>query len=125
MAVADAGGTPYIPFTSNAKASSMSMSKPERLWRQMYHMFTFNEAEFNRHYHKRSNVETCFHMMKAKFGDKVRAKTPTAQVNEVLVKVLCHNICCLIRAMHVLGITPTFDAGFSSETALDAQPCVN
>jgi hypothetical protein len=38
-------------------------------------------------------------MIKAKFGEVVRAKTPVAQVNEVLCKVLCHNLCCLIRSI--------------------------
>ena len=71
----------------------------------MYHLFTMNETEFNRHYHKRSNVETTFHMLKAKFGGRIRAKTDTAQVNDALMKVLCHNICVLIRAMYKLGIT--------------------
>ena len=75
----------------------------------MYHLFILHEAEFNQHYYKRSNVETVFHMMKAKFGDKIRAKTDTAMVNEALVRVLCHNICVLIRAMYTLGITPVFD----------------
>jgi hypothetical protein len=28
--------------------------------------------------------------------------------NEVLCKVLCHNICCLISAFYELGITPDF-----------------
>jgi hypothetical protein len=37
-------------------------------------------------------------MIKAKFGGFVRSKTPTAQVNEVLCKVLCHNLCCLVQA---------------------------
>ena len=87
----------------------------------MYHHFTLREADFNRHYHKRSNVETVFHMIKAKFGEKVRAKTDTAQVNEALMKVLCHNICVLIRAMYALGITPVFDQTFASETARDAK----
>jgi len=40
----------------------------------------------------------------AKFGDSVRSKSDQGQVNEVLCKVLCHNICVLIRAMHELGI---------------------
>ena len=124
-AVVDVGGTPYIDFKSVAKARAKG-NRPDELWAQMYHMFTLNAAEFKRHYHKRSNVETAFHMLKAKFGDKVRAKTDTAQVNEVLMKVLCHNICVLIQAMHVLGITPVFDSGdaqetFASETALDAK----
>ncbi len=66
-------------------------------------------------------METVFHMIKAKFGDKMRAKTDTAQINEALMKVLCHNICVLIRAMYALGITPVFDSTFASETALDAK----
>ena len=113
-AVVDAGGTPYIDFKSVAKARAKGR-KPDALWTHMYHMFTLNAAEFKRHYHKRSNVETAFHMIKAKFGDRVRAKTDTAQVNEVLMKVLCHSICVLIRAMHVLGITPVFDQGDAQE----------
>ena len=119
-AVAEVGGTAYIPFKAGSVAKQKG--KPaDPLWEQMYHLFTLNEAEFNRHYHKRSNVETVFHMIKAKFGDKVRAKTDTAQVNEALMKVLCHNICVLIRTMYALGITPVFDTAFASETALDAE----
>jgi len=60
------------------------------------------------HYHKRSNVETAYSMIKAKFGGSVRAKTPVAQVNEVLAKVLCHNICVLIQSIYELGIAATF-----------------
>ena len=107
-AVDDEGGVAYIPFKSGSVAKPKGQ-KGDALWSQMYHLFTLNAAEFNRHYHKRSNVETVFHMIKAKFGDRVRAKTDTAQVNEALVKVLCHNICVLITAMHTLGITPVFD----------------
>ena len=123
-AVVDAGGTPFIPLKSDAVARQKRTAEKKSydpLWEQMYHHFTLRAADFNRHYHKRSNVETVFYMMKAKFGDKVRAKTDTAQVNEVLMKVLCHNICVLIRAMYALGITPVFDQTYASETALDAK----
>ena len=47
-------------------------------------------------------------MIKAKFGDFVRAKAPTAQVNEVLCKILCHNICVLIQSIYELGLEPNF-----------------
>ena len=47
-------------------------------------------------------------MIKAKFGSFVRAKTPIAQVNEVLCKVLCHNICVLIQSIYELEIEPIF-----------------
>ena len=49
-------------------------------------------------------------MIKAKFGDCVRSKTDVAMKNEALCKILCHNICCLISAMHELGIQPDFAA---------------
>ena len=47
-------------------------------------------------------------MIKMKFGANVRAKTPIAQVNEVLCKILCHNICVLIQSVVELGIEATF-----------------
>jgi hypothetical protein len=59
-------------------------------------------------YHKGGNVETTFHMIKSKFGDSLRSKTKTAQINEALCKVLCHNICCLIQSMFELNIKPEF-----------------
>ena len=47
-------------------------------------------------------------MIKAKFGASVRAKSTEAQVNEVLVKILCHNIVVLIQSMFELGVMPVF-----------------
>jgi transposase len=55
-----------------------------------------------------TSAESVFSMMKAKFGDHIRSKSEMGQVSEVLCKVLCHNVCVLIRAMHRLGIEPTF-----------------
>ena len=43
-------------------------------------------------------------MVKGKFGDSVRSKSETGQVNEILLKFLCHNICVLVQEMHELGI---------------------
>jgi hypothetical protein len=47
-------------------------------------------------------------MIKAKFRDHVRSKTETAMKNEVLAKILCHNLCCLIMSQIELGIEPVF-----------------
>jgi len=44
---------------------------------------------------------------KGKFESSMRSKSEMGQVNEVLCRVLCHNICVLIRAMHELGIEPS------------------
>lgn len=47
-------------------------------------------------------------MIKGKFWERLRSKTHTAQVNQVLCNVLCHNVCCLIQSMYKLGVEPTF-----------------
>jgi transposase len=96
------GATPYVPF------KSIHTGKGGGLWAKMYHYFNFRRDEFLSHYHKRSNVESTFGMIKAKFRDHVRSKTDTAMKNEVLCKIVCHNICCLIQEMYELGIEPEF-----------------
>jgi len=98
------GATPFIPFKSNTIASSGNSA-----WAKMYNLYMFNNKTFMEHYHKRSNVESVFSMIKAKFGDSIRSKSDNGQVNEVLCKVLNHNICVLIQSIHELGIEPSFN----------------
>jgi len=90
-AVQAQGGTAFIPFKVNSTGRGDNHHKFDGLWSHMWHFYNFNREVFLAHYHKRSNVETAFSMIKAKFGASVRAKTAIAQVNEVLCKVLCHN----------------------------------
>lgn len=96
---------PYIDFKSNTKPTDKSPS----IWKRMFHLYSYNQADFMRHYHKRSNVETTFSMIKAKFGERLRSKTETSQTNEVLCKILAHNLCCVIQSKYELGIEPSFE----------------
>lgn len=100
--IAGVGAMPYVPFKSN------TTGKGPALWAWMYHFFMMKRPVFLEHYHKRSNVETTFSMIKGKFGDSLRSKGDVGQVNELLCKVLCHNIVVLIGAMYELGIEPSF-----------------
>ncbi len=104
------GATPFIAFRSNVKAHA----DDSPVWRRMYHLFQFNRDEFLAHYHRRSNVESTFSMIKAKFRDHVRSKSDVAMANECLCKFVCHNICCVISAIHELGI----EASFGAESSL-------
>lgn len=74
----------------------------------MYHRFAYDREAFLSSYQKRSNVETTFSMIKGKFGDALLSKSDTGQMNEVLAKVLAHNICVVIGAIHELGIEVPF-----------------
>lgn len=96
---------PYIDFRSNATDKNRRSGST---WKRLYNFYQYNQDWFYEHYHKRSNVEATFSMIKAKFGGSLRSKTRTAQYNEALCKILCHNICVVIQSMYELGIEPTF-----------------
>ncbi len=101
-AIHAAGAVPLIAFKSNATGAAGG------LWEKAFLFYMLHREEFLASYHRRSNVESTFSMVKAKFGDSVRAKTDTAMANEVYCKLICHNICCLIQSQCELGIEPVF-----------------
>ena len=106
-AIRESGATPFIAFKSNSKPEDKATSA----WNQMFHQFTTRQEEFMAHYHRRSNVETAFSMIKRKFGDSLRSRCDTSMINEALCKILCHNIVVVIHEMRELGIRPDFGTG--------------
>jgi len=96
---------PVIPFRTNANAVH---STGDPLWTRLYHFYSYNKEWFLEQYHKRSNSESTNSMIKMKFGERIRSRTRVAQFNELLCKVLCHNICVTIKASYELSIEPTF-----------------
>ena len=107
------GGTPFLAFKNNTV-----VPKDDSVWARMWHYFMFNREEYMARYHKRSNAESVFSAVKTKFGDSVRSKSDEGQVNEVLAKVLHHNMCVLIRATRELGVDASFGAGSGVEPKL-------
>jgi transposase len=97
-----------MPLIRSSRTLSSRPKAPP--WTRMYHQFAYNRDDFLEHYHRRSNVETVFAMVKAKFGDGLLSKTTEAQTNEVLCKFVAHNLCVLIQAFYELGIESAFDA---------------
>ena len=102
LSPAGCNGQASIAFKSNATGGVGGQ------FEKGFHYFQFKNDEYMQHYHKRSNVESTFSAIKWKFGDAVRSKCDFAMVNEVLCKILCHNICCLIQEQCELGIEPIF-----------------
>lgn len=115
---------PFIAFKSNSKPrKDVSQNK---VWNMLYHFYALHQDKFLAEYHKRSNVETAFAMIKAKFGGNLRSKTRTAQTNEALCKILAHNLCCLIQSMFEFGIKPDFwkeiDCWYNHQEPMLSEP---
>jgi hypothetical protein len=78
---------PFIAFKHNSRPHK----NENTVWNKMYHFYAMNQEQFLKHYHRRSNVESTFSMIKSKFHGSIRAKNKTSQKNEALAKILCHN----------------------------------
>ncbi len=95
-AVDDLGGTAFIPFRSNVLKKKKGIS----VWNNLYWYFKNRPQEWHEHYHLRSNSESCFAMIKSKFGKNLFTKNYAANKNELLLKILCHNFCVLIQEFY-------------------------
>jgi transposase len=111
-AITLAGAAPFIAFKSSATGAAGG------LWEKAYLFYALHREEFLRHYHARSNVESTFSMVKAKFRDHVRSRTDVSMKNEVLCKLLCHNICVVHQSQIELGIEPVFWQDSSRDKAV-------
>lgn len=93
-------GKAYIPFKDNVTGKAGGSYE----WKRMYQRFQNYRNDFLKEYHKRSNVESSFNVMKEKFGKNLRCKESIALETEVFAKVLCYNICTVIRMIYELDI---------------------
>jgi transposase len=107
------GGLPYIPFKKN----SVPNARGSKLWAKLYKDFTENHYDFCKEYHRRSNIESAWSMIKRKFGDFCRCKNPQSQDSEILCKILCHNIVVLIFEIFNRGLKIDFEECQSVATA--------
>lgn len=94
---------PFIAFKS-----SSTEGKKDTVWNKLYHFYSLHKEKYLKEYHRRSNVESTFAMIKAKFNGSVRAKNKTSQKNEALCKILAHNLCCLIQSMNEFDVSAEF-----------------
>ncbi|MCG3772204.1 MAG: hypothetical protein JW384_03410 [Nitrosomonadaceae bacterium] len=107
-AIEATGAVPYIPFKEGTRPVPVRRDQQDELWEKMWYYYNFRRDDFLSHYHVRSNVESTMMMLKSKFGGSVRAKLPVSQVNETLLKCLCHNLCVLVQSIYELELEPVF-----------------
>lgn len=100
------GLQPYIPFKKHVTGKA----KGSQLWSKLFFEFKNQNEEYMKKYHVRSNVETCFHMVKQRFGDYLMTKNYIANENELKIKFLCHNLCVLIQELFEKDINIDFSS---------------
>lgn len=99
------GCLPFIPFKSNTRSRRR---KGSAVWTEMYQFFKENNELFMKKYHLRSNAESGMMMIKARFGDLTNMRSGLGSKNDVLCKILCHNLCVLCQEIFLLGIDFNF-----------------
>ena len=101
QALAEMGIINYTPFKSN----SVRDPKGCTIWATLFDAFHLHNEQYMEYYHKRSNGECLFHMLKSKLGNHLRTKKFESQTNEVLMKCLVHNLIVLVHEMMELAIS--------------------
>lgn len=103
-AVTQVGGKPYFRIRKDVTKKP----KGHPAWKYMIGEAKKNEEEYNKHYHKRSNVESTNHSKKARLGSCVKSKLDTAREQEEHMKWVNYNVLVLNRALFEWDIEPNF-----------------
>lgn len=103
--IASLEALPFVAFKKNSKEGE----KKANIWNFMYNLSKEKPELFDRFYHRRSNVESTFSMIKMRLGEFLKSKNFQAQKNEVLLKCLVHNMCCLVQEIFENNIKVNFN----------------
>ena len=98
--IVELGAEPVIAFKS---IYSRNRLPAKDLMRKLYLAFLADPEGFQEKYRDRPLIEAGISALKRKFVEAVRGRTHRTRVNEVLYKVLCHNIDVLIHAAIEFG----------------------
>jgi len=98
------GAKPYFKVWKNWSGKSRGCMP----WKIMNLESKNNPEKYDKHYHKRSNVESTNHSKKAIHGNKVYSRLKSSRINEETLRWINHNINVLNRAKYEWKINPKF-----------------
>jgi len=105
--VAEKEGKPYFKCKTG-KTAWNGKQDGHPAWKIMNKENLENKEEYDKHYHKRSNVESTNMSKKMLHGERVYSRLPSARINEETLRWINHNINVLNRAKHQWNIYPKF-----------------
>ena len=100
----EVGARPFILPKKNCTThpkGSWAYARMVRMWKE-------KKALWNPLYHRRSKVENTFYRIKIKYGEYVRGKLDQTQTNEIMCKIIAHNLGVLSQGMLQFGVQPGF-----------------
>ena len=103
--VSEKGGKPYFKCKSSWNGKQDGFPS----WKEMNKESKENSENYNKHYHKRSNVESVNHSKKSLHGDKVYSRLKSSRINEETLRWINYNINVLNRAKYEWNINPLQD----------------
>ena len=103
--VSEKGGKPYFKCKSSWNGKQDGFPS----WKEMNKDFVENKEDYDKHYHKRSNVESTNHSKKALHGNSVYSRLPSDRINEETLRWINYNINVLNRAKYEWDINPLRD----------------
>lgn len=89
----DCGADAFITFKTNSR---LSKNGADPMWDENLSRFREMRNQETQPYNERILIEAVNWMIKSRFGREVRGITETAQFNEALLKVICHNLTRMI-----------------------------
>lgn len=109
------GATPLVPPKKGSnllangrgtRASDRAVRLEANLWRRAVNFMGLHQGAFERLYHQRSRAETVNRNIKLVLGETLRGRRTVSQDNELLCKLIAHNLRCLLVALHAHGTRP-------------------
>ena len=99
------GAALFAPFKSNVVAPHFA---DDSAWARMLRKFLTDYDRWADEYHARSNVESAISKLKRLFGDELASRKVVAQCNELLCRVIAHNLVIVIYQMYERGLVTEF-----------------
>lgn len=89
-------------------AGRTGKTKRAALWR-LYQVFDANRELYQDRCDKgRPLAETGNKMLKERLGYSLRSRKPNTMFAEVMLRLICHNVACLVMAVKEFGVEPKY-----------------
>ena len=93
---ADRNGCAFIPFKKGKKKGSTGSPKGYPAWKFAFNLWKKFNSIYTDIYHQRSKIESIFHALKERYGDKLFCKGASMRRKEMALRFIAYNIRLMI-----------------------------